>query len=286
MATGDNPKRRELSVSELGQIDAVCDRFEAAWESGREPEIAPYLAGIEEPLRGRLRKELEAVSAERKGRVVRAMDLERFARLLLRSGLVSSEQLEPFLHARPRDAQTLARELIRSAKLTEYQAKAVLQGKSKGLVFGNYVVLDQIGAGGMGVVLKARHRKMDRIVAVKVLPEKMLKSPEAVDRFYREVKAAARLSHPNIVTAYDADEVAGTHYFVMEYVEGRDLADVVKKRGRLPIDEAIDYILQAARGLQYAHERGIVHRDIKPANLLLDDSGTIKILDMGLARFE
>ncbi|MHB8902245.1 MAG: serine/threonine protein kinase [Thermoguttaceae bacterium] len=180
----------------------------------------------------------------------------------------------------------MARLLVRSGKLTEYQAKAILQGKTKGLVFGNYVVLDQIGAGGMGVVLKARHGKMDRIVAVKVLPEKMLKSPAAVDRFYREVKAAARLSHPNIVTAHDAGESDGTHYLVLEYVEGQDLADLVKERGALPVDETIDYILQAARGLGYAHGQGIVHRDIKPANLLLDASGTLKILDMGLARFE
>ena len=188
MAEGSNAERPELSASELSRIDAVCDRFEAAWDSGREPQIDPYLAGIEEPLRSRLRKELESVAAERKGRRAQVMNLERFARLLLRSGLMSAEQLEPFLDKRPKDAQELARELLGSQKLTEYQAKTLLRGKTKELVFGNYVVLGQIGAGGMGVVLKARHRKMNRIVAVKILPEKMLKSPEAVDRFYREVQ--------------------------------------------------------------------------------------------------
>jgi len=141
MATGNNPKRPELTASELSQIDAVCDRFESAWESGRAPEIAPYLAGIEEPLRSRLRKELEAVSAERKGRRAQVMDLERFARLLLRSGLMTAEQLEPFLDKQPKDAQALARELFRSQKLTEYQAKTILRGKTKELVFGDYVVL-------------------------------------------------------------------------------------------------------------------------------------------------
>jgi serine/threonine protein kinase len=109
---------------------------------------------------------------------------------------------------------------------------------------------------------------------------------EASRRFQREVKAAARLSHPNIVTAHDADHAGGSHFLVMEYVEGTDLAALVAKDGRLPIDRAIDYTLQAARGLDFAHKQGVVHRDIKPANLLVDAQGTIKILDMGLARIE
>lgn len=219
------------------------------------------------------------------------MSLDLFRKCLAQSGILSEEDLRAILNNlpaadRPDDAKGLARYLVKAGHLTEYQARILLQGKAKGLVFGNYLILDRIGAGGMGVVLKARHRKMDRIVAVKVLPEKTLKSAEAVDRFYREVRAAARLSHPNIVAAYDADEADGTHYFVMEYVDGQDLAHLVKQRGPLPVDEAIDYTLQAARGLGYAHDQGIVHRDIKPANLLLDASGTVKILDMGLARFE
>ena len=187
---------------------------------------------------------------------------------------------------RPSDATGLAKLLIRSEKLTEYQAKQLMKGETKSLVFGYYVVFDKIGEGGMGVVLKARHQRMDRIVAVKVLPKEALKSSDAVDRFYREVKAAGRLSHPNIVTAHDAGEHEGTHYFVMEYVEGQDLAQLGHERGPLPVDEAVGYIVQAGRGLEYAHSQGIVHRDIKPANLLLDASGTVKILDMGLARFE
>ena len=149
---------------------------------------------------------------------------------------------------------------------------------------GPYVVLDEIGAGGMGVVLKARHRTLDRLVALKVLPPAAVNSADAVERFQREMKAAAKLSHPNIVTTHDGGEYQGTHYLVMELVEGQDLAAISKERGPLPWDEAIGYILQAARGLQYAHDEGIVHRDIKPANLLRDKKGTIKILDLGLAR--
>ena len=151
-------------------------------------------------------------------------------------------------------------------------------------VLGNYLLLDKIGAGGMGQVFKARHRRMDRIVALKVLPANLMQDQATIARFEREVKAAARISHANIVAAHDADQAEDVHFLVMEYVEGSDLSALVKKAGPLSVSLAIDCILQAARGLEAAHAEGIVHRDIKPANLLLDKKGTIKILDMGLAR--
>jgi serine/threonine protein kinase len=135
----------------------------------------------------------------------------------------------------------------------------------------------------MGVVLKARHRRMDRLVAIKVLPAASLKSASAIERFYREVKAAARLMHPNIVAAFDAGEHEGMHYLVMEYVEGQDLGQIVANRGPLSVAQAVECILQAAKGLEFAHGMGIIHRDIKPGNLLLSTSGVVKILDMGLA---
>jgi WD40 repeat protein/formylglycine-generating enzyme required for sulfatase activity/serine/threonine protein kinase len=149
--------------------------------------------------------------------------------------------------------------------------------------FGEYVLLDKLGEGGMGVVYKAQHRRMKRLVAVKTISRREIGSPDAVKRFYREVETAAKLNHPNIVQAYDASEHDGVHYLVMEYVEGEDLAALVKEHGALPIAQAVDYVLQAARGLQYAHKHQIIHRDIKPSNLLLDKEGTVKILDMGLA---
>jgi len=218
-----------------------------------------------------------------------AISLEQFVENLTRSGLFSAEEIRAFREGlpperRPRDAQGLARELIQAKRLTRYQAAAVYQGKIKGLVFGEYTVLDQIGAGGMGQVLKARHRTMERIVALKVLPRRAMKLPEAVQRFQREVRAAARLQHPNIVTAFDAGEADGIHFLVMEYVDGKDLAQLVAERGALAVDEAVDYVVQAARGLEYAHSEGVVHRDIKPGNLLVDQRGNVKILDMGLAR--
>ena len=138
----------------------------------------------------------------------------------------------------------------------------------------------------MGQVFKAEHRRMKRVVAIKMLPPAVTKDAAASARFQREVEAAAKLSHPNIVAAYDADEANGVHFLVMEYVEGKDLSVLVKQDGPFSVEKAVSYILQAARGLEFAHGEGVIHRDIKPANLLLDKKGTVKILDMGLARIE
>ncbi|HEY1859609.1 MAG TPA: protein kinase, partial [Gemmataceae bacterium] len=148
-----------------------------------------------------------------------------------------------------------------------------------------YRVLELLGSGGMGRVYKAEHRIMERLVALKVINRNLVENPAAVERFRREVKTAARLIHPNIVTAFDAEQVENCHFLVMEYVEGQSLDRVVQKRGRLPVAEACDYVRQAALGLQYAHERGMVHRDIKPQNLMRTPGGQVKILDFGLARF-
>lgn len=180
----------------------------------------------------------------------------------------------------------LARELIHQQRLTKFQAQAIHNGKGSSLALGNYIVLDKIGQGGMGQVFQAEHRRMKRIVALKVLPAAMVKDQTVVQRFQRELRAAARLSHPNIVAAFDADEAKGVHYYVMEYVDGADLSSLVRKNGPLSLERAVDYVTQAAKGLQYAHEQRIVHRDIKPSNLLVDRNGVVKVLDMGLARFE
>ncbi|TWT96318.1 Serine/threonine-protein kinase PknB [Neorhodopirellula pilleata] len=147
-----------------------------------------------------------------------------------------------------------------------------------------YDVERVLGRGGMGIVLKARHQRMRRDVAIKVLPETAFRDPASVDRFYREVQAVAQLSHPHIVAAYDAGEQDEIHYFVMEYIQGQDLEKIVKQLGPLAVEDAVECIIQAAKGLEYAHDRGIIHRDIKPANLLLQQNGIIKVLDMGLAR--
>jgi Leucine-rich repeat (LRR) protein len=203
---------------------------------------------------------------------------------LLTDAEVSEVRAEASSSEVARDASSLAAELVRRQRLTEYQAQVLCGGKSGGLLLGNYVVLDEIGAGGMGVVFRAEHRRMKRMVAVKLLPQALTNSPTAISRFHREVEAAAKLTHPNIVAAYDADEAAGAHFLVMEYVAGTDLSRLVRTRGVVSVTTAVDLIAQVARGLDHAHRRGVVHRDIKPGNLLLDEHGVVKILDMGLAR--
>lgn len=204
---------------------------------------------------------------------------------LLTSAEVKSHQLK-FLARQPEgDAKGFLRELVRLAILTPYQAVAIYQAKPHGLVFDKYVVLDKIASGGMGMVFKARHRLMNRIVALKILSQSAIQSPAAVERFHREVQAAARLMHPNIVTAHDAGQDKGIPFLVLEYVSGSDLANYVRDRGRLPVGQAVDFILQAASGLEHVHRQGVIHRDIKPSNLLVNDSGSVKVLDMGLARF-
>ena len=217
-----------------------------------------------------------------------AVPLEEFIQQLEDSGILTGGTITDFIppKASPKNATELARELIRNKKLTKFQAEEVSKGNGKSLVLGNYVLLEKIGAGGMGEVYKAEHRRMHRIVAVKVLPASTMKDPVAIARFEREVTAAAKISHPNIVAAFDADQANGVHFLVMELVDGNDLSALVKKNGPFPVDKAVDFVLQAARGLEAAHAVGIVHRDIKPANLLLDKKGTVKILDMGLARIE
>jgi serine/threonine protein kinase len=216
--------------------------------------------------------------------------IEQFIEHLEQSGIISRAKLRDVIEksapGQLQDAQALAQELVRQQALTSYQAREACQGKANDLVLGNYTILDRVGKGGMGEVFKARHRRMDRIVAIKKLPSGVADDQAALARFEREVKAAAKLRHPNIVAADDADEAKGVHFLVMEYIDGTDLSALVKSQGPLSVGQAVNYVLQAARGLECAHGRGVVHRDVKPANLLLDREGTVKVLDMGLARFE
>ena len=171
--------------------------------------------------------------------------------------------------AKPRE---LLQELVRRGWLTFYQGNQLLQGKGQDLVLSQYVLLEKIGEGGMGQVYRAKQRNLDRVVALKVIRKECLDNPKVISRFQREIRAAGHLSHPNIVRAYDADQVGNTYYIAMEYIDGVDLARMVKDNGPLPVEQACDLIQQAALGLQHAHERGLVHRDIKPANLLVSKS--------------
>ena len=207
------------------------------------------------------------------------------------SGVWTAEELLAFQAKIPPgtlnlDSDWLAAELVQRKKLTQYQADSLREEDPTPLVLGNYILEEKIGAGGMGVVYRARHRRMKRVVAVKVLSQNSIESASMVKRFLREAEAAAQLVHPNIVAAYDADEIDHRPFLVMEYVDGMDLAEYVKRHGPMDFETAIDCINQAAKGLEHAHQQGIIHRDMKPANILLDVHGTAKILDLGLARFQ
>ena len=151
---------------------------------------------------------------------------------------------------------------------------------------GDYELLKKLGQGGMGTVYKARHTKLKRIVALKVLPKDRLSSEEAVARFEREMEAVGRLDHPNIVRAMDAREVGGLRFLVMEYVDGLDLGEICHRYGALSIADACEVVRQAALGLQCSQENGLVHRDVKPSNLMLTAGGEVKILDLGLAQVQ
>src|SRR6516164_1904335 len=240
-----------------------------------------------------------------------------------RSGLFSAAEAQDVLpHLTAEEAVTadeLATKLMERNLLTAYQAELLLSGHGdECLVAGRYRILEKLGEGGMGAVYKAHDTQLDRDVAVKVLPAQSLHDADAVARFQREARALAKLSHPNIIQAYDSGADKGKHFLVMEYVEGVNLVALLRRQGALPPTLAADMIYQAALGLQHAHARGLVHRDLKPANLLWSavqslagpsapaakeqgrpspepttgygapatlSKGIVKILDLGLARF-
>lgn len=216
-----------------------------------------------------------------------SLSLAEFYHRLIESELMDEEMVEQLRkQVSAEDARSFASQLVSDKKLTRFQATVLLEGQDIPLVLDRYVLLGEIGKGGMGAVYKALHQQLDRIVALKILPKEAVDSPEKVKRFQREAKAAARLEHANIVTTHDARDDKGYHFLVMSLVNGSDLADLVRKQGPVSCAKAVNYIAQAARGLDHAHGMGIVHRDIKPGNLLLSKTGKVKILDMGLARIE
>src|SRR5262245_18781543 len=204
------------------------------------------------------------------------------------SGVLLQESLAELvgpLADRFAEPRALAGELVKRGWLTPFQVNQLFLDRGRQLVLGPYVLLDRLGEGGMGRVFKARDKRLGRVVALKVIRKERLADPDAVRRFRTEVQAVARLTHPNIVHAYDADQAGDAHFLVMEFVAGVDLARLVKERGPLPARDACEYVRQAALGLQHAFEQGLVHRDVKPQNLLLSAAGgVVKVLDLGLAR--
>jgi serine/threonine protein kinase len=236
-----------------GKIDRLCDQFEAAWRSGSRQTIEELLLQVAGSERGLLFREL----------------LEIELQLRQRGG--EAPQLDDYRQRFPDDldvVETVFPLVVKTPRL------------------GDYELLEELGRGGMGVVYRARQPFLDKYFAVKVLPERYLDEPQAVARFRREMQSIAAVDHPNIVRAYNAGEYEGTHFLVMEYVDGTNLQRLVTSTGPMSIGAACEAIRQAALGLQHAYEQGLVHRDIKPANLMLDRSGVLKILDLGLAKLQ
>ncbi|MGA2258655.1 MAG: serine/threonine-protein kinase, partial [Thermoguttaceae bacterium] len=220
-------------------------------------------------------------------------NVETYLDLVQRSGLVEKDRLQVLVAQLekesdgklPSDVDEVGRRFVAGNLITQWQCDRLLEGKWKGFFLGRYKLLGQLGTGGMSTVYLGEHVLMQRRVAIKVLPRYRVSDTSYLARFHREARAAASLDHPNIVRAYDVDNDGDNHYLVMEFVDGRDLQQTVKRGGRMDYSTAADYIRQAAEGLGHAHSNGLIHRDVKPANLLVDQKNVVKVLDLGLARF-
>lgn len=180
--------------------------------------------------------------------------------------------------------ENLRAALSASDKLPD--ADAENEKKERAAVWGDYKLLEKTSSGKFSRVYKAKHRHMDRKVLLKLLKPESAHNKEIVERFRREVQITGRLSHPNVVSAYDSGEAEGTYFLVMEYLEGPNLSALLKQQGPLPVDRALDYICQAARGLQYLHDNNVYHRNVKPRNLMLGENNTVKVLNLLLARLD
>ena len=223
------------------------------------------------------------------------LSVDTFLEYVQRSGLVGDDELAESLRrfdaahggTRPEDAVAVAEHLIGEQLVTKWHCDKLFDRKYRGFFLGNYKLLGHLGTGGMSSVYLAEHRLLRQRRAIKVLPKSRIGDSSYLARFQREAQAIAALQHRNIVRAYDVDNEGETHYMVMEYVSGADLNTIVKDLAPRFLDftVAADYIIQAADGLQHAHESCLIHRDVKPANLLVDDKGVVKILDLGLALF-
>ncbi|QGJ71928.1 Hypothetical protein PBC10988_36410 [Planctomycetales bacterium 10988] len=219
------------------------------------------------------------------------LSFKAYVSTIQKSKLVSNDQLKAALrdlaktlNGDPPVNEQLGDILTERGLLTAWQNKKLLRGRHRGFILGKYRLLSHLSKGGMSSVYLGEHTLMKRQVAIKVLPVARVNDTSYLERFLLEARAIASLDHPNIVQAYNVDNDNDLHYLVMEYIEGRDLEKMVLLDGPLDYELAVDYIRQAACGLEHAHGRGMIHRDIKPSNLLLDGQDTIKILDMGLAR--
>jgi eukaryotic-like serine/threonine-protein kinase len=217
--------------------------------------------------------------------------VEELLQLIRKSGMVDEGRLTGYLQRRnkgrgiPSDPREAADSMVADGILTNFQSEQFLLGKWRGFTIGKFKLLERVGVGGMGQVFLCEHMFMKRRVAIKVLPPAKAEQPAALGRFYREARAAGSLEHPNIVRTHDIDQDGNLHFIVMEYVDGSNLLEIVKKFGPMNITRALFYTRQVASGLDFAFRSGLIHRDVKPGNILIDRRGNARVLDMGLARF-
>ncbi|MBC7965918.1 MAG: serine/threonine protein kinase, partial [Fuerstia sp.] len=328
---------KSLTCQQIEQIQAICDRFEHAWQRNQPLSIEAAAAEAESQIRPALLQHLAAIDIQCRVASGQSIDLETYLNLwpeldrtalqndlnaalessrtsilndpsssglssssgsalpcswtvflqrLRESRLLSDDEFAAGVSSASADSSSTAfgERLVAAKKLTLFQVNALLRGSDDPLTLGEYIVQDIVGRGGMGTVYRAVHRRMKRTVAIKVLRRDIAHADLLAKRFLREVEVAAKLCHPNIVTAYDAGEQNGISYLVSEFVEGQNLSELVKEYGPLSLPLTVDVVLQAARALEYVHREGVIHRDIKPSNLLIDDAGNVKLLDVGLAR--
>jgi serine/threonine protein kinase len=215
-----------------------------------------------------------------------------FGRMAVEQGLCTDEELrrsiQQLKERRKIDPLMLQDLMVELGYVTPGQAErlktSIKESKAVAQQIPGYKILGKIGAGAMAVVYKAKQISLNRTVAIKVLPRRFTENPEYVQRFYKEGQAAGKLNHPNIVQAIDVGEAGGYHYFVMEFVEGKTIADDINAGHIFGEQEAIEIIIQVCHALQHAHAHGLVHRDVKPKNIMINTQGVVKLADMGLAR--
>jgi hypothetical protein len=312
MVTRPEDSRRTGPFPDLGheawsRLETVLARFQQALRAGQRPALEDFLGQADDSDRAVLLAELVHEDLEHRLKAGEAVRVETYWRRhpQLREDRAAALELilaECALRKRL-DPHWTPQEYLRrfpayreelEARLGERPADPPLPEVSDAgrsapprpplPMLGEYELLERLGAGGTGEVYKARHRRLDHEVALKLLSDRSRPSPESVALFLRQRKVLSRLDHPNLVLAHDAGEEAGVVYLVMKLVEGEDLGRRVRRRGPLPVAEACDLARQAALGLGYLHERGLAHRDVKPSSLMRTAEGTAVVLDLGPAR--
>jgi serine/threonine-protein kinase len=266
-------------LAEVAQIDQICDDFEGAWRAGKGPHISDYLGAVAEPLRDRLFEELLLSDLEFRARGATVTDAEHYVAQFPDRAAQIASVMERFRseHAGGRGEFVTAPVGEKPGESSEWATLATARQ------CGNYELVREIARGGMGIVFEARDTKLQRTVALKMILDRNLASPEAVQRFYAEAEMAASLNHPGIVPIYDVGSHEGHHYYAMAYVEGPTLSTQLRRR-RFGMDEAARIVLELAKAVGYAHDHGVVHRDLKPGNVLLSRTGLPQITDFGLAK--